>query len=245
MDTVQQEIGQRIRMFRKSRKMTIHELAERVYKSKSVISKYELGETNLDIATLYDIAAALEIDPRQLLSAGRDVRRSSSPRYGIFCNQQLYLYMLAKDRGRRFIRGLLSFYDTPDSTTSATFYMNIADFTNYHRCTSIHLGTLECYPTNAVIRLISHSDPSDHTTIYAGLHMNSPSACYGMLMQSGDNNGDPGALKIILSTAPLPETPYLEKCLSIKEDLPHCRRTNIFGYQWGVIPPAPTEMQKR
>lgn len=236
MDTIQQEIGQRIRMFRKSRKMTISELANRIYRSKSVISKYELGETNLDIATLYDIAAALAVDPRQLLGAGRESFRGSAARYGIFRNQQLCLYMLTKDHSRRIIRGLLSFYDMPDGITSATFYMNLADFSDYHKCTSIHLGTLECHPTNAIIRLVSHSDPSDHTTIYAGFHMNSPSACYAMLIQSGYTTGDPGAFKTILSSSPLPETGALEEYLKItKEDLNYIRQKNIFAYRSDII----------
>lgn len=59
MAEISQEIGRRIRAFRKMRKLTLDELALIIYKSKSTISKYEKGEISIDIETLYDIADAL------------------------------------------------------------------------------------------------------------------------------------------------------------------------------------------
>ena len=61
MGEISREIGHRIRNFRKSRHMTLDELAEIVCKNKSTLSKYENGEIVLDIETIYEIARALGI----------------------------------------------------------------------------------------------------------------------------------------------------------------------------------------
>ena len=67
MGEISREIGHRIRNFRKSRHMTLDELAEIVCKNKSTLSKYENGEIVLDIETIYEIARALGIHVEQLL----------------------------------------------------------------------------------------------------------------------------------------------------------------------------------
>ena len=52
MGEISREIGHRIRNFRKSRHMTLDELAMVVCKNKSTLSKYENGEIVLDIETI-------------------------------------------------------------------------------------------------------------------------------------------------------------------------------------------------
>ena len=49
------------------RRMTLEELASRIYKSKATLSKYEKGQIVVDIETLYSIAEALEIRVEHLL----------------------------------------------------------------------------------------------------------------------------------------------------------------------------------
>ena len=64
---IQQTVGDNIRKFRQARGMTMEDLAARIYKGKSTISKYEKGSIAIDIATLVEIAIALEVHPSQLL----------------------------------------------------------------------------------------------------------------------------------------------------------------------------------
>ncbi len=61
-----QHVGSRIRMYRKSRGMTLQQLADKIHKSRSSTSKYENGEISLDIETLAEIAEALEVGINQL-----------------------------------------------------------------------------------------------------------------------------------------------------------------------------------
>lgn len=61
MEDISKYIGGRIRTFRKLRKMTLQQLADSISKSRATVSKYETGEIALDIQTLYEISAALDV----------------------------------------------------------------------------------------------------------------------------------------------------------------------------------------
>ena len=61
MENISKYMGSRIRSFRKLRKMTLQQLADAINKSRATVSKYETGEIALDIQTLYEISAVLEL----------------------------------------------------------------------------------------------------------------------------------------------------------------------------------------
>ena len=67
MAEIMQEIGKKIKVFRKKRQMTMQELASAIYKSKATISKYEKGQITIDIITLYDIARVLNVQISEFL----------------------------------------------------------------------------------------------------------------------------------------------------------------------------------
>ena len=67
MEQISKYTGGRIRTFRKLRKMTLQQLADAISKSRATVSKYETGEIILDIQTLYDISAVLDIPVSKLL----------------------------------------------------------------------------------------------------------------------------------------------------------------------------------
>ena len=67
MNEVSKHTGNRIRCFRKTRGMTLQQLADAIHKSRASVSKYENGEIILDIETLYDISEALQVDLNQLI----------------------------------------------------------------------------------------------------------------------------------------------------------------------------------
>ena len=57
---------------RKSAELTQQELAERLGRPQSYVSKYERGERRLDVLELIDIADALGVEPCHLLNALRE-----------------------------------------------------------------------------------------------------------------------------------------------------------------------------
>ena len=56
MKQVNQHIGNRIRNFRKMKKLTIQQLADMIHKSRATVSKYETGEAAPDLETAVKMA---------------------------------------------------------------------------------------------------------------------------------------------------------------------------------------------
>ena len=60
-------VGSRIRTIRKSKHMSIQQLADAISKSKACVSKYEKGEITIDIPTLFEISDVLEVPVERLI----------------------------------------------------------------------------------------------------------------------------------------------------------------------------------
>lgn len=91
-------VGNRIRMYRKSRHITLQQLADQIHKSKSTVSKYENGEITLDIESLYEISEVLQVSMNQLTDfhppQSQPALRSTSGfgRSPFFQAKRLYFY---------------------------------------------------------------------------------------------------------------------------------------------------------
>ena len=66
MENINTYIGAKIKNYRKMKKFTLQQLADRIHKSRATVSKYENGDITIDIETLYDISKALDIGLNQL-----------------------------------------------------------------------------------------------------------------------------------------------------------------------------------
>ncbi len=67
MKHVTEEVGSKIRFYRRSRHMTLQTLADRIHKSRATVCKYENGEISVDIETLYEISCALQVPINELM----------------------------------------------------------------------------------------------------------------------------------------------------------------------------------
>lgn len=61
MGSISKHVGERIRQARKTRGMTLQQLADSIHKSRASMSKYENGEITLDIQTLHEISSVLQV----------------------------------------------------------------------------------------------------------------------------------------------------------------------------------------
>lgn len=234
MPDMQKKIGERIRMYRKMRQMSLEELAAKVYKSKSIVSKYELGESVFDMDTFYKIANALRVSPADLLVPQMTGASQSRERYGIFANNVLYAYMLVRDGGYRLINGLFTFGDGESS--SANFYMQVPDFDHYMNCRVLYSGTLQCHPNNAVITLVNQADYTDHAFFSAAVRSGNVESGVGMAMMSSYSTNDPGALKVLFAKKPFEREEDVIEFLTVKrEDFDSIKRSNIYGYRLGSM----------
>lgn len=61
-------VGRRVREFRKRKKLTQAQLAEKINKTVEMVCHLENGAASTKISTLYDICDALDIQPYQLFT---------------------------------------------------------------------------------------------------------------------------------------------------------------------------------
>ena len=73
---IQLYVGENIKKVRLARGLSLEDVAEKIYKSKSTVSKYEKGTIAIDIATLEDISRVLDVHPAQLLMTAAPEKRS-------------------------------------------------------------------------------------------------------------------------------------------------------------------------
>lgn len=226
------EVGKQIRMYRKKRGFSIEELADRIYKSKSVISKYELGQSNIDIATLYEISRALSVDVRNLL-VYRDIdsKNESNHRFGIFQEDRLYLYLaerhkkddIAPRADCNFCRG------NGDSQLTATLYLGLERNFAFEKCKSVYHGHLDCTPYNASFYLTNPLEPSEHVGIFSRISSGNRSLALGLYVSYEILSNTPIATNVIISLRPLAETDLLVSSLiTEREEFSILKAGNVF-----------------
>lgn len=221
-------IGANIRMFRKLHGLSQEELAAKIFKSKSVFSKYELGQASVDVVTLCKIADALDIDPSLLLRTPFSKSSTESvKRYGLFTASIVYLIMYIKPGG--YWKGLISLQEAGDKV-NATMYIQIPNYSDYTKCRAVYTGTLSCFPTNAYLYMHHQTDTSDIFDIYTTFSKGSPNVCSGLAMQIAYLTGAPTVGKILLSNRPFLENDELLPYLTAgKDDLAVFKRSSLFA----------------
>jgi len=65
-DKLQIFLGKRIAELRREKKLSLRELAQRCDIDYSDISKYEKGEVNIKLTTIYELARGLDVHPKEL-----------------------------------------------------------------------------------------------------------------------------------------------------------------------------------
>lgn len=118
--------------------MSLEELAAKIYKSKASLSKYELGQTTIDILTLSELASALDVMLFQLLEAetGQCVPFPSADHpFGKI--NQLYLYHMVD---KKLYSSLLHFGPRDqEGRMNVTLYFQADDVERMNCCSTIPL----------------------------------------------------------------------------------------------------------
>ena len=64
---VDEKVGRNIRKYRMAYNMTLKELAIRLHKSVSTVSKYEKGDISLDISTFLELSKIFKVSPLAII----------------------------------------------------------------------------------------------------------------------------------------------------------------------------------
>lgn len=232
-ESYSKKAGALIRLFRKQKKISLTELSQRIGKSRSTVSKYELGEINIDLDSLYDIAAALELSVDSLLpSAPSHSLHKEAERIPSFYQGKLLYAYFWDNRSNQLNRSVLKIGEQNPSdqgSFSVMLYMNAPDLEYYTVCENTYVGTLHFYQMLTVINLTHKDTPLEHAMIQILENFTSGSR-WALWSGLSFRPFMPVALKMLLSATPLPENSELKKKLLItKEDIRKLKNYNMLS----------------
>ncbi|HBK26870.1 MAG TPA: transcriptional regulator [Clostridiales bacterium] len=228
-----QVVGSKIREMRKSRGISLTQLADAIHKGASTVYKYETGDISMDLETLNDIASFLSVSPAQLLYIPEQTSpvRFSDNTPSFFSNlSQFYSYEF-DGRSNRLIRCVFDLIPAQNGDApSVTMYMNFKDYSAYQNCENTYSGFIEHYDAVTNIVLINKASPIERASVQIlASYMNSDTK-WGLFNGFSSRPMMPVAFKMLFSKRPLKEDAELLRQLKIsKEDIRLLKLYNMFS----------------
>jgi transcriptional regulator with XRE-family HTH domain len=233
MSEVTTKIGQQIKQFRKTKRLTQEQLARAIHKSKPTIAKYESGMISVDIETLYKIADALNVHVEELLIPNRQPVISvnqSLPRTFFQNTDRLYTYVY-DGRNNQLLKSVLMISTVEETKKYRTaFYMNVPDFDRYFEAENSYWGYTEHHDSLTSIYLEHQSTGLEKVTINIMSTFLETDQKWGMMSGVSFRPFMPVAWKMLFSKQPLKEDDILIQRLKInKEDIRLMKMFNLFN----------------
>jgi len=233
MKDVSIHVGKRIRLYRKTKNLTIEAFSGMINKSKATISKYENGDISIDIETLFTIANALRISVNQLV----DYEKPASLREieeEVSMSQwsdtvQIYLYFYDGRRGRVVRNVIEAKIGDSKGMYPATLYADVESYENLYNCKFLYHGTMNRYDAFTNFNFVNHNNKVERVFIYA-INSFSHSGCMmGMFSGLSTQPMSPVSFKCLLSPDIVEEGKGLKELLLLtKEDAKQMKKMNMF-----------------
>lgn len=227
------EVGKLIKSYRKLKKMTLSDLADKIYKSKSTISKYENGQIQIDIDSLYAIATALDISVEKLLyieddSILEDQKRDLPKFFRELTSFYAYIF---DGRNNEVIKSKLKIRSKiSDDNYTIIMYMNYKDEENYQVCENTYLGHIEHFDAKTNIVLTNRDTPMEKAMIQILASFLESETKWGLWSGFSTRPMMPIASKILISKNQLNINNELINKLKIsKEDIRYLKLYNMFS----------------
>lgn len=233
MSMVSCEIGKRIRLFRKARKLTLAQMSRLLQKSQSTISKYETGEIAIDAETLYAVAGALQIHVEQLLYTPPDRAKMGAcgacPAF--FKGLSRFYSYLFDGRSNQLIRCVFDVQSqTEDNRYKLMMYMNFRSFETYQSCENTYWGYIEHYDALSNIILTNQDTPMEKARAQILAPYLDSDTKWGLFNGFSSRPMMPIAVKMLFSKGRLAETPELIRQLKVsREDIRLLRLYNMLS----------------
>lgn len=234
MSEINQHIGSRIRSHRKACGMTLQQLADAIHKSRASVSKYETGEITLDIETLYDISAALEIDlnqlidyrpPRPVLLPQAIISRGTSP---FFQADRLYFYFY-DGRQNRLKDGVIHIHRSDDPSGLMDASLSISSVTPSGRSSEVFYTGKVLY-SDMLIRFsfVNQYNTLEEDLLYIFNPLERRDFTEGLLCGISSADLMPCAFKCVVTLSPHDHDEELKQHLLISQkDLKRWQKLNM------------------
>lgn len=233
MEKITYEVGRKIRNFRKRKGMTVQNLADRIYKSKATVSKYENGEISIDLVTLYSIAGALKVPVEQFLYIEPVVVKHpiNHEPSAFFKNSPRFYSYFYDGRNNQVVKCVIDIFSQEDPPRLKTvLYMNVKSYENYEDCENTYVGHMEHYDVLTTIILENQATPVEKIIINILASFMDSQKKWGLMAGVSFRPFMPIALKMLFSREPLPEGQELVSQLKIsKEDIRIMKMYNMLA----------------
>ena len=233
MKEVSIHVGQRIRLYRKTKNLTIETFAGMIGKSKATVSKYENGDISIDIETLFIIAEALGVSVSQLVDYTVAKQDSAVEEDGLKADlgkSRYYMYFY-DGRRSRIARNIIEVQDGGGEmgVFEADMYAYLDSFENYYQCKLLYHGTMRRSDTFVNFNFENQNNKVERAFLYAINPFDHNGRMTGLYCGLSTQPILPASFKFILSPDILEENEELKAELSVsKEDIKLLKKMNMF-----------------
>jgi transcriptional regulator with XRE-family HTH domain len=223
-----EQLRRRLCAYRKANNLTLADLGKRINKSKTTVWKYENGQIDIDIGTLFEIANALDVSAPFLLESSIAAEGTTLP---------------DKDAGSDISRYYMYFYDAHlkkparslivvagGRERESTLFYHLKSFTEPEGCRDFYKGQafIDDPYTNFVFRNVNNH--VEKLFIVAKEPFKKHGVMKGILTGISYKVFQPISFKVLISVHRLPEDEELSNWLKFsKEDLAEFRRHHYFA----------------
>lgn len=234
MNQINIYVGSRIRMYRKSRRLTLQQLADSIHKSRSSVSKYENGEVSLDIETLAEIAEVLQVNINQLTdlppqipepSPNLAVQGGMSP---FFQARRLYFYFY-DGRYQRLKDGIIDIRESETEKGEFVAVLSISAVSPAGRSSEIYYTGKVIY-SDMLIRFsfVNQCNALEEDLLYIFNPLEIRDSTDGLLCGISSADLMPCAFKCLVTLKPQDHTDDLKNQLLIaKKELARWQKLNM------------------
>ena len=230
MKRISIHVGQKIRLYRKMKGLTIEVFAGMIGKSKATVSKYENGDISIDIETLFAIAQALEVPVNQLIDYTDEKAAAEDAVKHQMAKSRYYMYFY-DGRRNRIARNIIEVQDggQENGVFEANMYAYLENFEQYYQCKLLYHGVMRRSDTFVNFNLENQNNKVERAFLYAINSFSHSGRMAGLYCGLSTQPILPACFKFVLSPEILEEDEELKNELMVsKEDIKTLKKMNMF-----------------
>ena len=231
MKEVSTHVGNRIRLYRKMKNLTIESFALMIGKSKATISKYETGDISIDVETLFKISEALGLSMTQLVDYEKEDLLEETHITGKTLNGKTRFYLYFYDgRKSRIVKNVIDVIgEGENGLHKASFYSDVADYKNIYKCKFLYQGKMRKYDGFTNFTFENQNNKIEKVFMYAINPFTHSGNMIGMLSGLSTQPILPVSFKVIISTHIMEDEGMLrEQLVLTKDELKQVKKMNMF-----------------
>lgn len=202
---ISKHVGNRIRMYRKHRGLTLSKLSEKTNYSISTLSKYENGLISIDINALYKISETLDISINRFIDYQTDDKKIivQNCENSFFKRADLFYFYQYFSPEKKVYLSVLEINSLSDDAATVTIYYDVPSEKNHGCSTYLYHGNISFYDTVTTIHAQNPYNHCDELFIYAKNPFTIKDTTSALVTGLSSSRRTPCSFKVLFSITPL------------------------------------------